>query len=320
MEVRRAERARRGAAAQRLGFSYEGVFRQATVYKGRNRDTAWYAAIDQEWPALRSAFERWLDPENFDGDGRQRTRLADLTSPIWFRGGRLSVCRAGASRSASLALLAVIALAATGEAQRRGRFGPSVQLATPDSFDGDFHFCRIMFRGNRYGDGGGWSVDYPRADINLSIRLSELTKTRVSFAPGGEPNSLVMRLTDETLFQCPFIMMTEVGAVYFDEEEAASLRNYLLKGGFLWADDFWGELRVGGVGERVLRKCCRRRSIRCAISRSIIRSSGRCSCIPKVPQIPSINHWMGSGGGTSERGSRQRGAARARRRSTRTTA
>jgi RimJ/RimL family protein N-acetyltransferase len=74
--------ARSRAAAQRLGFSYEGVFRQATVYKGRNRDTAWYAAIDSEWPELESAFTRWLDESNFDSDGGQRQRLADLTRPI----------------------------------------------------------------------------------------------------------------------------------------------------------------------------------------------------------------------------------------------
>ena len=70
------------AAAQRLGFSYEGIFRQARVYKGRNRDTAWYAAIDSEWPALERAFLQWLDRANFDGNGRQRTRLSDLTQPI----------------------------------------------------------------------------------------------------------------------------------------------------------------------------------------------------------------------------------------------
>lgn len=69
-------------AAQRLGLSFEGIFRQATVYKGRNRDTAWFAAIDREWPALRDAFDRWLDPSNFDDDGSQRQRLSDLTSPI----------------------------------------------------------------------------------------------------------------------------------------------------------------------------------------------------------------------------------------------
>jgi len=69
-------------AAQRLGLSYEGIFRQATVVKGRNRDTAWYAAIDQEWPAINAAMQKWLDPSNFDSNGKQRTRLADLTSPI----------------------------------------------------------------------------------------------------------------------------------------------------------------------------------------------------------------------------------------------
>jgi RimJ/RimL family protein N-acetyltransferase len=70
------------AAAQRLGLSFEGVFRQASVYKGRSRDTAWYAAIDAEWPALREAFLTWLDPRNFDAQGRQRLRLSDLTRPI----------------------------------------------------------------------------------------------------------------------------------------------------------------------------------------------------------------------------------------------
>jgi RimJ/RimL family protein N-acetyltransferase len=75
------------AAAQRFGFSYEGVFRQATVYKGRNRDSAWYAAIDREWPALDEAFTRWLAPANFDSEGRQRLRLADLTAPILKRRG-----------------------------------------------------------------------------------------------------------------------------------------------------------------------------------------------------------------------------------------
>ncbi|MEO0390217.1 MAG: GNAT family protein [Pseudomonadota bacterium] len=66
-------------AAQRLGLSYEGVFRQATIYKGRNRDTAWFAAIDAEWPALKEAYRVWLDPANFDAQGAQQERLSDLT-------------------------------------------------------------------------------------------------------------------------------------------------------------------------------------------------------------------------------------------------
>lgn len=66
------------AAAGRLGFSYEGQFRQATMYKGRNRDTNWYSILDSEWPALERAYETWLSPENFDAGGKQKTSLASL--------------------------------------------------------------------------------------------------------------------------------------------------------------------------------------------------------------------------------------------------
>jgi len=69
-------------AAQRLGFSYEGTFRQAVISKGRNRDTAWYAMIDAEWPALSAAYERWLGADNFDPAGRQRVALGELTGSV----------------------------------------------------------------------------------------------------------------------------------------------------------------------------------------------------------------------------------------------
>lgn len=69
-------------AAQRFGFSYEGIFRQAMVVKGRNRDTAWFAVIDSEWPALREAFLAWLSPSNFDANGQQRERLSELTQLV----------------------------------------------------------------------------------------------------------------------------------------------------------------------------------------------------------------------------------------------
>jgi RimJ/RimL family protein N-acetyltransferase len=73
-----AGNARSRRAAERLGFSYEGVFRQHMLVKGRNRDTAWYSMLDSEWPAARAAFEAWLDEANFDEDGRQRRSLAEL--------------------------------------------------------------------------------------------------------------------------------------------------------------------------------------------------------------------------------------------------
>lgn len=69
-------------AAQRLGLSFEGIFRQAAIVKGRNRDTAWFAAVDNEWPRLRDAYRTWLAPENFDVSGRQRVRLSNLTMPL----------------------------------------------------------------------------------------------------------------------------------------------------------------------------------------------------------------------------------------------
>ena len=69
-------------AAQRLGLSYEGVFRQALVVKGCNRDTAWFAAIDKDWPALKEAFEAWLAPQNFTSEGNQKERLGDLTALV----------------------------------------------------------------------------------------------------------------------------------------------------------------------------------------------------------------------------------------------
>jgi hypothetical protein len=200
-------------------------------------------------------------------------------------------------------LSVALALAVVAEAQRRGRgFRGYIRTPTPQSFDGRFNFCRIMSSASRFGDGGGWSVDYPRADVNLSIRLSELTKTQISIDPSSEePNHLVIRLTDPELYQCPFIMMTEVGRTYFDPDEAERLRDYLLKGGFLWADDFWGSyawdhwasefskvLPPSGYPIRDL-----------PLNHPLFRAQFH---VTKVAQIPSINFWYGSGGGTSEQG------------------
>jgi hypothetical protein len=223
-------------------------------------------------------------------------------------------------RAAALILAIVLALAETGQAlvvsefsiardrerverQRRGggRGGFSVRPAVPEDFDGSWQFCRVAFQQNRNGDGGGWSVDYPRADINMSIRLSELTKTTVSFAAPDEPNHVVIRLTDPTLFQCPFIMMTEVGAAFITDAEAEALRNYLLKGGFLWADDFWGEWAWQTWAEQIGKALPpgqfppKDLPNDHPLFRTIFDIGGG------VPQIASIGFWLGSGGGTSER-------------------
>jgi len=140
--------------------------------------------------------------------------------------------------SPAVALVGLCVVAAA--ASQRDRFTPRLPSNPP--YDGAFRFCRVMFRQNPNGDGHGWSVDYPRADVNLTYRLSELTSTIVSKDAEGHYGHVVLRLTDSELYRCPFIMITEPGGAYLDAAEAAALRDYLLKGGFLWADDFWGEL------------------------------------------------------------------------------
>ena len=205
-----------------------------------------------------------------------------------------------------LAALVALVLAVRVDAQfrqRRGGFGnlSSGSIATDKDFDGAFHFCRVMFRSDFRGDGGNWSVDYPRADINLSIRLSELTRTHISRDATGEPNHVLLRLTDDLLFQCPFIMMTEVGATYLSPAEATRLREYLLKGGFLWADDFWGtwawEVWAREIGKAL--PPSEYPIVEVPLSHPIFHQQFD---VKRVIQIPSINAWRSMGGGTSERG------------------
>ena len=206
-----------------------------------------------------------------------------------------------------LVLAALIGAAATVEAQfRRGFFNRgfgNVRLSTADDVDGSFQFCRIIFNGDGRGDyqGGSWNVDWPRADINLSIRLSELTKTTVGMLGDGEPNHLLLRLTDEVLYQCPFIMMTEVGSASISEAEGAKLRDYLLKGGFLWADDFWGSY-AWQWWEAQLRRVLPADQypiVELPRDHPLFHSQFQ---VQRTPQIASINFWAGSGGNTSERG------------------
>ena len=172
--------------------------------------------------------------------------------------------------------------------------------ATFDDFDGAFHFCRLQFRNASNGDGAGWGVDWPRADQNLSIRLSELTRTPVSMDGADNPNSLLLLATSPELSHCTFVMMTEPGGAYFDDEEAAALRTYLLKGGFLWADDFWGEY-AWTFWEAQIRKVfpsAQYPIFDVPLSHPIFHEM---MTVNAIPQIPCICFWDG-GDRTSERG------------------
>lgn len=199
-------------------------------------------------------------------------------------------------------LLAVLATAAS--AQRRRGFGgfggAAPKMATLQDFDGNFLFCRIVFRQAPDGDGDGWGVDYPRADINLTFRLSELTKTTVTRDARDGYNHVVVRLTDPLLNHCPFVMMSEPGGAFFDETEAAQLRDYLLKGGFLWVDDFWGEYAFTHWAGQIAKALppARYPIIDVPIEHVLFHTLYD---IRRIPQIPSINMW-GRSGQTSERG------------------
>jgi len=187
--------------------------------------------------------------------------------------------------------------------QRWGRmYRAPPRFPTADSFDGAFNFCRGMFTSIRGEAGGqGWWTDYPDADINFSIRLSELTKTRVSRARGDEPNHLVVRLMDDELFQCPYLHMEDVGTLSFSDDEVVRMREYLLKGGFLWVDDFWGSHAWEQWTSEIRRVL--------PPDQYPIHDIGKdhpfwraMFQIEALPQIPSINHWRRTGGETSERG------------------
>ena len=202
--------------------------------------------------------------------------------------------------AAILAIGSLVAWGTVGLAQWRNRPSPSaLSYATAHSFDGLFQFCRIEFRNAANGDGNGWDVDYPRADQNLSIRLSELTRTPVSFDDRNEPNHLLLRLDHPELFRCPFIMMTEVGGLYLDDREATNLRRYLLKGGFLWADDFWGSY-AWAIWESQIRKVFPSSTypiVDLPLTHPVFH---QVVPVDHVPQIPGFGG--GRNGNTSERG------------------
>jgi hypothetical protein len=180
-----------------------------------------------------------------------------------------------------------------------GEVGAPPKFPNVTDFDGSWHFCRLMYRSVRSQQRGlGWGTDYPYADINFSVRLSELTKTQVGMQD-GEPNHLVVRPTDPELFQCPFVMASDPGSAGFSEEDAAGLRDYLLKGGFLWVDDFWGPWAWDAFTDEIAKALPRGEFPITEIGpdHPIYRTLFPISAIP---QVPSMQFWRMSGGATSE--------------------
>jgi hypothetical protein len=149
-----------------------------------------------------------------------------------------------------------------------------------------FTFVRIEYDSDRgYGRwGGGWAVDYPDSDLNLSYRLQELTSLKV------HPNGRIIRLTHPDLLDCPFIYLIEPGRLWFSEEEVLALRRYLLRGGFLMVDDFWGGHEWQNFYEQIKRVFPDREPQELPLDHEIFRCVYR---LKEKPQVPSINHALG---------------------------
>jgi hypothetical protein len=208
-------------------------------------------------------------------------------------------------RARSAAVLLALTLAAGVSAQDFFQFsrGPRrIRVPSPESFDGTFNFCRLYFERVRTAYGGqGWWTDYPDADTNFMIRLAELTKTRVSRDRDGQPNHLVVRADNEALSECPFVTIEDAGTAEFSEAEVAGLRQYLLKGGFLWADDFWGTEAFEYWREQLARVLppSEYPIVDIKPGHAVYKMMFE---LKEIPQIPSINHWRRTGGETSELG------------------
>jgi hypothetical protein len=185
----------------------------------------------------------------------------------------------------------------------RGEQGDPAELPPREWPDANVAGCHMLYTSvRRENNGSGWRTDYPWAQRNLLIRLSELTKTRVSWLQSGVPHVWLVRLTDPALFRCAFVMASDVGTVGLSQPEADALARYLKKGGFLWVDDFWGE-EAWTQWTRELAKALPSTEYTIQdvpLSDPIFRSM---LDVKKVPQVTGIGFWRQvRGQTTSERG------------------
>jgi hypothetical protein len=182
-----------------------------------------------------------------------------------------------------------------------GRTPPRFPTAT--TFDGSFHFCRVMFTSDRR-EKQGWGTDYPGADLNFSTRLAELTKVRVTMTHDGEgevPDAVVVRLTDAALFQCPFVLMEDAGTARFSDAEVRSLRAYLLKGGFLFVSDYHGTFSKEQFDEEIGRVLPPAEYPIVDLTPPDHPLWHTMFDVSSVPQFASIQTWRRTGGSTVER-------------------
>lgn len=183
-------------------------------------------------------------------------------------------------------------------------FRGSAERMQPGMLPGEragFTFCRFVYTpsGRREAGGSGWNTDYPMADQNLMIRLADFTTAEIARLPHGGPAHALVRATDDALFECPFLFASDVGTAGFTGPEVDRLREYLLKGGFLWVDDFWGTRAWQEWESQIGRVLPGFPIVDLEPDHPIFSSF---YFVDEVPQIPSIQFWRRSGGQTSERG------------------
>lgn len=205
-------------------------------------------------------------------------------------------------------LAIVLLLSAFQYQQRRWRTGwipnpyrEGLPTASNGVRDRGFTFCRLLYKSVRSEQGGyGWNTDYPGSDYNFLTRFEELTTAKPARWSDGQPGNSVVRATQEELYECPFIFMSDVGTVGFSELEVVRLRDYLLKGGFIWVDDFWGD-RAWQQWENEIGRVLPDYPIVDITPDHMLMHT--LYVVEEVPQIPSIQWWRRNGGrGTSERG------------------
>src|SRR6187455_1734032 len=183
-----------------------------------------------------------------------------------------------------------------------GEQGDAAELQPAQLPDANVAGCHLLYTSvRREANGAGWRTDYPGAQRHLLLRLSELTKTHVSWREPNIPHVYLVKLTDNALFDCPFVMASDIGTIGMSDEEAARLRLYLEKGGFLWVDDFWGEAAwaqwTRELGKAMPPDIYPIEDI--PLNDPMFKSMLE---VVEIPQVPSIRFWRGTGGSTSERG------------------
>lgn len=215
----------------------------------------------------------------------------------WFSRGRVPSLALIVVLVVTAAWLIPVAAQVTIMQYARQRSTP-VNHGMPD-VEGGFTFCRVRYERTRMQRKSGWWDDYPASDFNFMTRLQELTKVSISKWANGDPGFAQVTLTEPALFHCPFLKMQGAANDDFSDADITTLRQYLLKGGFLWQDDNWTDEDWEIIRENLRRLLPEYPIVEITPDHPMLSVLYR---VPQIPQIPSIESWRRSGGQPDEFG------------------